>query len=158
CSGASEAAAAVDQHVSFAAQKRPQFRAGLDPFLLKRIIWCLYVGDRQMEPQYVSAKYFFAETYNSQQGHLLLLQERYDSCRAPNTDRVEVECKIAIPISGHGVAVIFAGAKSNADAAEIRPGRDGGDLQRMREGCLHELLQGTQSLILMAERILMQHQ
>jgi hypothetical protein len=54
------------------------------------------------------------------------------------TDGVEIEGKIAIPISGHGVTVIFARAKSNANAAEIRPGRHRSNLQRMRDGCLHE--------------------
>lgn len=139
--GASEPAAAVDQHVSPAAQKRPQFCTRLNPFLLKHLIWRRYVDNRQMKPKHAPAKHFFAETFDPQEGHLLWLQECDDCSRSPITDGVEIERKIAIPISGHGVTVIFAGAKSNANAAEIWPGRHGGNLQRMREDVFTKLLQ-----------------
>src|SRR5882757_3680054 len=63
------------------------------------------------------------------------LQKRNDRGCSPIADFVEIPSEIAIPLSAHGVRVIFPRAESDSDPSELGPSSYDRDLQGVGQGC-----------------------
>src|SRR5262245_30581715 len=92
-----------------------------------------------MEPQHVSAQHFFAETFHSQLGELLALQEGNDRRRPPIADCVQIKGEIAIPVAGRRMLIIFSWAESDPYPSKLGTSSYGCDLERVGQRCFSHL-------------------
>jgi hypothetical protein len=89
------------------------------------------IDDREMEPQHPSATHLLAKAFHTKEGQLPLLHQRSDSGCSPITDGIEIESKITMPMSAHGLPVVFSWAERDTDSSEGGSHRYCRDLQRV---------------------------